>query len=145
MKLGRQKAEGGRPKRLRHVAGVGIRILCGSSLIACAQSTNDIPPLRPPHAEIPPTFWEQHTTSVGLVSFALFALIGVAIWWATRPKPPVIIPPEVQARGDLESLRKLPEDGRVLSKVSQRPGPPARLPLEIWQTPSTPSMSASLQ
>ena len=45
--------------------------------------------------------------------------MGVAIWWATRPKPPVIIPPEVQARGDLESLRKLAEDGRVLSKVSQ--------------------------
>jgi hypothetical protein len=93
--------------------------LCGSPLIAGAQSTNDIPPLRPPHAEIPPTFWEQHTTSVGLVGFTLLALTGVVIWWATRPKPPVIIPPEVQARGDLESLRKLTEDGRVLSKVSQ--------------------------
>ena len=49
----------------------------------------------------------------------MLAFIGIGIWLATRPKPPVIILPEVQARGDLESLRKLPEDGRVLSKVSQ--------------------------
>ena len=119
MKLGRQATEGGRQKLLRRTARTGIRILCGSPLIAWAQSTNDIPPLRPPHAEIPPTFWEQHTASVGLVGFALLALLGVAIWLATRPKPPVLIPPEVQACGDLESLRKLAEDGRVLSKVSQ--------------------------
>lgn len=104
---------------LRRVTWYGVQALCSSPLVAGAQTTNDIPPLRPAHAEIPPTFWEQHTTSVGLVGFALLALIGVAIWLAMRPKPSVIIPPEVQARGDLESLRKLPEDGRVLSKVSQ--------------------------
>jgi hypothetical protein len=119
MKLAGQKAEGGRQKLLRRLAWAGVRFLCSSPLIAGAQSTNDIPPLRPPHAEIPPTFWEQHTASVGLVGFALLALMGVAIWLTTRPRPPVIILPEVQARGDLESLRKLTEDGRVLSKVSQ--------------------------
>jgi hypothetical protein len=86
---------------------------------ALAQSSNDIPALRPPHAEIPPTFWEQHTVNVSLVGFALLALIGVALWLATRPKPPVVVPPEVQARVDLASLRQLPEEGRVLSKVSQ--------------------------
>lgn len=86
---------------------------------ALAQPSNDIPALRPPHAEIPPTFWEQHTVSVSLVGLALLALMGVAVWFATRPKPAVVIPPEVQARGDLASLRQLPEDGQVLSKISQ--------------------------
>lgn len=119
MKLGRQEAEGRKQRAIRQVAWFGIRVLCSSPLVACAQSTNDLPPLRPPHAEIPPTFWEQHTTSVGLVGFALLALLGIAIWFATRPKPPVVVPPEVQVRGELESLRKLPEDGRVLSRVSQ--------------------------
>ncbi len=119
MKLGRQKAEGRRRKAMRRVAGFGIRGLCSLPLVTWAQSTNDIPPLRPPHAEIPATFWEQHTTSVGVIGFTLLALLGVALWFATRPKPPVIVPPEVQARGDLEALRQLPEDGRVLSRVSQ--------------------------
>jgi hypothetical protein len=96
-----------------------MRVLWSSTLVVCAQTTDDIPPLRPPHAEIPPTFWEQHTASISLASFALLALVGMVIWFATRPKPPVIIPPEVRARCDLESLRRLPEDGRVLSKVSQ--------------------------
>jgi hypothetical protein len=101
------------------MAWFGIRVLDSLPLVACAQTTNDIPPLRPPHAEIPPTFWEEHTTSVSLLGFAVLALFGIAIWFLTRPKPPVIVPPEVQARSGLESLRKLPEDGRVLSKVSQ--------------------------
>ena len=119
MKAGRRKAEGGRRNLRRRVAEAGIRILCSWPLIAWAQSTDDIPPLRPPHAEIPATFWEQHATSVGLIGFALLALLGVALWFAARPKPPVVVPPEVQARGDLEALRQLPEDGRVLSRVSQ--------------------------
>ncbi len=112
MKLGRQKA-------LRHGAGFGIRVLCSLPLVGYSQITNDIPPLRPPHAEIPPTFWEQHTVSIGMVGFAVLALIGIAIWFATRPKPPVIVPPEVQARNELELLRDLPESGAVLSQVSQ--------------------------
>jgi len=119
MKLGMQNTECGMQKPKRRVTWFWIRVLCSSPLIAGAQNTNDIPPLRPPHAEIPPTFWEEHTTSVSLAGFVLLALIGIAIWFATRPRPPVIIPPEVQARGELESLCKLPEDGAVLSKVSQ--------------------------
>lgn len=106
-------------KSRRYMAWVAIQVLCSLPLVAGAQTNDDIPPLRPPHAEIPPTFWEEHTTSVSLLGFAVLALIGFAIWFLTRPKPPVIVPPEVQARGELESLRKVPEDGRVLSKVSQ--------------------------
>jgi hypothetical protein len=111
MKLERQE--------LRRLAWAGMGILYGSPLIAGAQSTNEIPPLRPPHAEIPPTFWEQHAAALGMGGFALLAFIGLAIWLAMRPRTPVLIPPAVQARGDLESLRLLAEDGRVLSKVTQ--------------------------
>ena len=130
MKTHRSKIEDRKQREVQ--SSVARRCLCvirhwsfvfGISLAlpfsALAQSSNDIPALRPPHAEIPPTFWEQHPVSVSLVGFALLALIGVALWLATRPKPPVVVPPEVQARGDLTSLRQLPEDGRVLSKVSQ--------------------------
>ncbi len=82
-------------------------------------STNDIPPLRPPHAEIPPTFWEQHGLWVVLFGVLLLGLVCAAAWFLTRPKPPVIVPPEVQARQALEPLRRQPEDGALLSRVSQ--------------------------
>lgn len=119
MKIGWRMTDGSRQKAMRRATGFGLRVLCSSPWFAGAQSTNDIPPLRPPHPEMPPTFWEQHTASVSLISFALLALVGIAIWFAARPKPPGMVRPEVQARGDLETLRKLPEDGRVLSRVSQ--------------------------
>ena len=80
---------------------------------------DDIPPLRPPHAEIPPTFWEQHSVLVILLAALLLALVCVAVWFLTRPKPPMIVPPDVQARQALEPLRRQPEDGLLLSRVSQ--------------------------
>ena len=49
----------------------------------------------------------------------LLALVALAVWWLTRPKPPVVVPPEVQARQALEPLRQQAEDGAVLSQVSQ--------------------------
>jgi len=82
-------------------------------------STNDIPPLRPPHAEIPPTFWEQYGLWVILCGVLVLGLVCVAAWFLTRPKPPVIVPPEVQARQALEPLRQQPEDGALLSRLSQ--------------------------
>jgi hypothetical protein len=78
-----------------------------------------IPPLRPPHAEIPPTFWEQHGLWVVIVGLLLLALVGVVVWFLTRPKPPVVVPPDYQARQALEPLRRQPEDGALLSRVSQ--------------------------
>ena len=78
-----------------------------------------IPPLRPPHAEIPPTFWEQYGLWVILGGLLLLALVCAVVWFLTRPKPPVIVPPEVQARQALEPLRQQPEDGVLLSRVSQ--------------------------
>jgi hypothetical protein len=80
---------------------------------------DDIPKLRPPRPELPPTFWEKYEIWVILGSIAVLALIGVIVWLATRPKPPVIIPPEVRAKQALDLLLIKPEDGLILSQVSQ--------------------------
>ena len=80
---------------------------------------DQIPPLRPPHGELPPTFWEQHTWLIVICGVVLLALVCAAAWLLTRRKPPVAVPPEVQARQALEPLRQTPEDGALLSRVSQ--------------------------
>ena len=111
------------------LSAFGFRISLPPLLLFAAQqlfaavtnppSPDAIPSLRPPHAEIPPTFWEQHGLWVVVVGILLLALVGAAVWLLTRPKPPVVVPPEVQAREALEPLRQQPEDGGLLSRVSQ--------------------------
>jgi hypothetical protein len=49
----------------------------------------------------------------------LIALVAFGLWLIFRPKPKKIVPPEVQVRAALETLRQQPEDGAVLSRVSQ--------------------------
>jgi hypothetical protein len=88
-------------------------------LCAFAQPTNDIPPLSPAYPEIPPTFWEQHGTTLGLAIIAALVIIGVLVWLLSRKKPVSPVPPEIQARRALEVLRQRNEDGVVLSEVSQ--------------------------
>jgi len=88
-------------------------------LAATNTNTDNIPPLRPPRAELPPSFWEVHGTSVVLCGITLLGIICIAFWWLARKRPQVVAPPEVQAREALESLRNRPEDGALLSKVSQ--------------------------
>ena len=78
-----------------------------------------ISPLRPPHAELPPTFWDRYGLWVILCGVLLLAVGCAAAWFLSRPKPPVIVPPEQQARAALEPLRQQPEDGALLSRVSQ--------------------------
>jgi hypothetical protein len=80
---------------------------------------DELPKLRPPRGEIPPTFWEKNEIWVILGSVALLAVIGAIIWLVTRPKPPIIVPPEVRAKQALDLLLTKPEDGLVLSQVSQ--------------------------
>ena len=90
-------------------------------------STNALPPLAPAYPEIPPTtyveiattFWEQHHTAVPVGSFAFVALVGLILWVIFRPRPPVIVSPEVQACKALAGLLRQPEDGKILSDVSQ--------------------------
>jgi hypothetical protein len=90
----------------------------GLSLFAQA-STNALPALAPPYGEIPPTFWEQHGTMILVVGMAVIALAVLILWKIFRPKPPVILPPEVLAREALTKLLRQPEDGKLLSNVSQ--------------------------
>jgi len=80
---------------------------------------DEIPPLHPPHAEIPPTFWEQYGQWVIVGCIILLVALAFAIWFLTRPRPPIIGPPEVTARKALAALQGQPEDGAVLSRVSQ--------------------------
>jgi hypothetical protein len=98
-------------------------VICSlySTRLLAATDTNidNIPPLRPPRAELPPSFWEEHGTSVLLCGIALLGFIFMAVWWLSRGRPQAVTPPEVQAREALELLRNRPEDGALLSRVSQ--------------------------
>jgi hypothetical protein len=84
-----------------------------------AASTNDIPPLLPPRGEILPSLWEQHGVLVVVAGILMAGLLGLAIWLLARPKPPVIIAPALLARQELDGLRQKPQDGALLSRVSQ--------------------------
>jgi hypothetical protein len=82
-------------------------------------STNALPALAPPYGEIPPTLWERHGTMILVAGTAVIALAVLILWKIFRPKPPVILPPEVLAREALTKLLRQPEDGKLLSNVSQ--------------------------
>jgi hypothetical protein len=82
-------------------------------------AAREIPPLRPPWGEIPPTFWERHGVWVILSGVLLLGLLAAGVWWLRRSRPAVVVPPETRARQELELLRTQPEDGPVLSRVSQ--------------------------
>jgi len=84
-----------------------------------SSADDDLAKLRPPRAELPPSFWEKYELWLILGSILVLALIAAIVWIATRPKPPIIIPPEVRAKQVLNSLLNKPEDGLVLSQVSQ--------------------------
>jgi hypothetical protein len=85
-----------------------------------AQSkTNALPTLSPPYGQIPPTFWEQHGTAVLAGGFILLALAAAVVWRILNPGPQPVLPPAIVARKALEKCRARPEDGIVLSEVSQ--------------------------
>jgi hypothetical protein len=112
---------------LRHLAFVIHYCSAGTFLFSAALSfaaTNlpseePIPALHPARGEIAPTYWEQNGFWIITAGVILLGALAVAAWWLMRPKPPMIVPPDVQARSALESLRHKLEDGAVLSKVSQ--------------------------
>ena len=79
----------------------------------------DLAKLRPPRGEIPPTFWERYSIWIIASSLVFLALLGIIVWIVTRPKPPIIVPAEIRAKQALGSLLTKPEDGLLLSKVSQ--------------------------
>ena len=80
---------------------------------------NEIPPLRPPHGEIPPTFLEQHGSLVIVSAVVVLALLCASVFFLRRARPQATVPPEVQARATLESIRDKTETGAVLSTISR--------------------------
>jgi hypothetical protein len=88
-------------------------------VVAIAADTNALPALVPAYGEMPPTFWEQHGTLVIVGGFAFVILAMLVLWKLFQPKPAVILPPEFLAREALAKLIGRPEDGKLLSDVSQ--------------------------
>ncbi len=108
-----------RPFSLATGLSLGL-LLFPSSLLAFTNSRpNDIPPLRPPRKEMPPTYWEQKGGLVVVSGVGLLGAILAGIWFARRVRPQVTVPAEVQARAALETVRGQPETGGVLSAISQ--------------------------
>jgi hypothetical protein len=81
--------------------------------------TNASPQLSPPYGELPPTIWEQHGNSIAFAGLGFIALVAFGLWLFFRPKPKVVGPPEMEAREALENLRRQPEDGVIVSRVTQ--------------------------
>jgi hypothetical protein len=87
--------------------------------VAQAADTNAIPALAPAYGELPPTFWEQHQSTMIVGGFALLAVAFLFLRVWLRPETPVVLPPEVLAREALAKLLHQSEDGKLLSEVSQ--------------------------
>ena len=84
-----------------------------------AADINVLPALAPAYGEIPPTFWEQHQTTIIIASFAVLAFAFLFVKVMLRPESPRILPPETVARQALAKLQSKPEDGNILSEASQ--------------------------
>src|SRR6516164_6350294 len=91
------------------VAVLFVLVQASLSAATNSEAAESIPQLAPPRGEIPPTFWEQYGVWTAVTGVVLLAGLGTAIWFLTRPKPPVVQPPEVQARTALEGLSRQPE------------------------------------
>jgi hypothetical protein len=87
--------------------------------LSAQTSTNDLPELAPAYGELPPMFWEQHGSDVLIVAAVALVIAALIIVIALHPKPPSVVPPEIEARRMLQELRSRAEDGAVLSRCSQ--------------------------
>ncbi len=87
--------------------------------LSAAYARDEASSLRPPRAELVPSFWEQHGWQI-LLALAV-ALGGILIWvkWLRRPDPAIITPPGVIARSALELLRGRVEDAGLVAEVSR--------------------------
>jgi Domain of unknown function (DUF4381) len=85
---------------------------------AIVRAAEDLPQLQPPHGELPPTFWEQHAWVVIFAALVALVLLVLLIFWLRRPRPAMVIPPDVVARRALESLCGQEENGLLLMNVS---------------------------
>ena len=121
------------PRRLAGCSAFDVRrsmfvfaaILFAVPRLFAQASTNALPALAPPHGEIPPTFEERFNpaTKSGQAIIIFFVVLAVllffVIWKKLHPLPPPTLPPEIVAREALAKLLRQPEDGKLLSEVSQ--------------------------
>ena len=89
------------------------------SVAANAAGTNNLPALSPAYPEMPPPFWQRHIVVILVGCLVFVALAAAALRAVFKSKPPVILPPEKIARDALMPLQSQPEDGKLLSQVSQ--------------------------
>lgn len=98
---------------------LAVGLLISAAVATSAQSTNDVPPLRPALPEIPPTLWEQYGLLLSALGMVVLALVGAGIWWLLQPKPPIPVPIETLTRQELAALGQRAEDGPTLSAISR--------------------------
>jgi hypothetical protein len=82
-------------------------------------NSGTLPALVPPYGELPPRFWEQHQAPIIVIGLAFLAVVFLFVKTMLRPEAKVILPPKVVAGQALAKLQSQPEDGKVLSEVSQ--------------------------
>jgi hypothetical protein len=90
-------------------------------------TNNALPALAPAYGEMKPMilgkevpeYWAQHEVLIIFTGVLAVVSAGVLIWLMLRPGAPVAAPPEVLARATLARLSGRPEDGKVLSEISQ--------------------------
>jgi hypothetical protein len=103
-----------------NVGGSMFSLFCLTALPVSAQTATNAPPaLIPAYAEIPPPFWAQHQAA--LILGGLLFIIGQSfiLWKMLMRLQPAVEPPVNLARAALNQLLDEPEDGRLLSEVSQ--------------------------
>jgi hypothetical protein len=94
-------------------------LLLATPAVFAQSQTNALPNLLPPLAPMQPTFWEQHGIAVFIGGLILAALAAVGIWRILNPSPQPVLPPFIVASKALGKCRARPEDGKVLSEISQ--------------------------
>ena len=81
--------------------------------------TNEPPALVPAYGEITTPFWEEYQVALIVGGAVVVAYVLFVLKMMLRLEIPVILPAEVVARQSLLKLQDQPEDGTVLSAVSQ--------------------------
>jgi hypothetical protein len=92
---------------------------CVTKSVFGQSDTNALPKLLPPDEKMPPTFWEQQETAMLAGILILILLATAVVWKMLHPGPRPVLPPAAAAREALAKCRAQPEDGKVLSEISQ--------------------------